>query len=342
MKINSIAAAALLLIAGAASAQSNVTIYGLVDVGVQKSNGIATSATWINGPATKAYTVAQSKVSRLGFRGNEDLGSGLSAQFQIEHRFNPDTGAQNNAAAFWHGRSFVQLTSKDIGSVYLGREYSPQYFVAVKTDPFGQDGVGQFSSRAYANFQSKGDNGARTNNTVGFRSASFGGLTLQGAVSAGEGATVRETGFNVEYAAGPLYAAFAYAKQDNGAAGTATTSGDGSSLALVAVHYNLGVVKPVFQYSRSKLGVNGNLKNDFYLVGATAPIGPGVLKAGYGRYDPSGASNVQQKYALGYDYPLSKRTKVYADAAFSKQDGRINGVAYSNYNVFALGLQHNF
>jgi predicted porin len=334
-------AAALLLSATAASAQS-VTIYGLLDLGLQKSNGEARSATWRNGPTDKAWNLAQSKGSRLGFRGNEDMGGGLSAQFQIEHRFNPDTGAQNNAASFWHGRSFVQITSKDLGAVYMGREYSPQFNVAVKTDPFGQDGVGQFSSRAYANFQSKGDNGARTNNTIGYKTPNFGGLTAQLAVSLGEGSTVRETGFNVEYAAGPLYAAMAYAQQDEGAVGTASTSGDGSSMVLVALHYNLGVVKPMVQYTRAALGPTGNLKNDFWLVGATAPVGPGLLKAGYGRFDPSGGNNLQQKFALGYDYPLSKRTKLYADASFSKQKGLITGRAYEGYNVFAVGMQHNF
>ena len=342
MKFHTLAAAAALLAsAGIASAQS-VTIYGLLDIGLQKSNGSATSATWRNGPADKAWNLAQSKGSRLGFRGNEDLGGGLSAQFQIEHRFNPDTGAQNNAAAFWHGRSYVQLTSKDAGSVYMGREYSPQFNVAVKTDPFGQDGVGQFSSRAYGNFQSKGDNGARTNNTIGYKTPNLGGVTAQVAVSLGEGSTSRETGFNVEYTGGPLYAGLAYAQQDNGAVGTATNSGDNSKMYLIALHYNFGFIKPVVQYTRSELGPTGNLKNDFWLVGATAPVGPGVVKAGYARFDPAGGNNLQQKLAVGYDYPLSKRTKLYADFSNSRQKGVIAGTSYKAYSVYALGLQHNF
>ena len=343
MKTHALATAAtLFLTAGAACAQSSVTVYGLLDLGLQKSNGEARSATWINGPANEAYNLAQSKGSRLGFRGSEDMGGGLSAQFQIEHRFNPDTGAQNIATSFWNGRSFVQLSSKDLGAVYLGREYSPQYFVAVKTDPFGQDGVGQFSSRAYGNFQSKGDNGARTNNTIGYKSPNFSGLTAQVAVSLGEGSTVRETGFNIEYAGGPLYLGMAYAQQDKGAAGTATTSGDNSSMVLIAVHYNLGFIKPMVQYTRSELGATGNLKNHFVLVGATAPVGPGSLKLGYGRYDPAGGNNLQQKFAVGYDYPLSKRTKLYADFSLSKQKGLITGRSYEDYNVVALGFQHNF
>lgn len=144
-------------------------------------------------------------------------------------------------------------------------------------------------------------------------------------MSLGEGSTVRETGFNVEYTSGPLYAGFAYAQQDQGAVGTATNSGDGTSLVLVAVRYNFGVIKPVVQYSRSELGPTGNLKNDFWLFGATAPVGPVVVKAGYGRFDPAGGNNLQQKFAIGVDYPLSKRTKLYADASFSKQKGLITG-----------------
>lgn len=341
MKIHALAAA--LLAAGAASAQSNVTVYGLLDLGLQKSDGTPRSASWRNGPSDKAWNVAQSKGSRLGFRGSEDLGEGLSAQFQLEHRFNPDTGAQNNAAAFWHGRSFVQLRSRSAGAVYLGREYAPQYFVAVKTDPFGQDGVGHFGSRAYANFQSRGDNGARTSNTVGYKTPAWRDFAAQVAVSLGEGSTARETGFNVEYTGAPLYLAVAYARQDKGSAGTATSSGDGSRLVLLAAHYDFGRVKPMLQYSRSALGAGGQLKNDLWLLGLTAPVGgAAVLKAGYARFDPAGSDNLQQKLALGLDYFLSKRTKLYVDVATSRQQGLVAGGRFEDYTAFALGYQHNF
>ena len=106
-----IAAAALAVLAPSAMAQAgNVTIYGLLDQGIIKGNG--GTATNPGGLGTsEAWTLGQASTSRLGVRGNEDLGGGLSAQFQIEHRFNPDTGSVNSANSFWNGRSYVQLTS---------------------------------------------------------------------------------------------------------------------------------------------------------------------------------------------------------------------------------------
>ena len=95
MKKSLLALAVLGAFAGAASAQSSVTIYGLLDLAVTKGNGGTSPNAGANGLST-AYTMKQSAGSRLGFRGNEDIGGGWSGQFQIEHRFTPDDG--NSAA----------------------------------------------------------------------------------------------------------------------------------------------------------------------------------------------------------------------------------------------------
>lgn len=112
-------------LAAVAGAQSSVTIYGLVDLGIVKGNGGTATNPFALGTSRK-WTMQERSSSRLGFRGEEDLGGGYSAQFQIEHRFRADTGAVTNPT-FWHGRSYVQLSSKTLGKVYLGREYSPAY-----------------------------------------------------------------------------------------------------------------------------------------------------------------------------------------------------------------------
>ena len=142
MKKSLLALAVLGAFAGTAAAQSSVTIYGVLDMSIAKRNDCSPCAVNPGAPGSEAWTMQQSTTSRLGFRGNEDLGGGLSAQFQIEHRFNPDTGAQNQTP-FWNGRSYVQLTSASAGAVYLGREYTPAFWVQLKSDPFGNDGVGQ-------------------------------------------------------------------------------------------------------------------------------------------------------------------------------------------------------
>jgi predicted porin len=334
MKKSIVALAVLGAFASAASAQSSVTIYGLLDMSVAKGNG--GTAPNAGAPAGKAWTVQQSAGSRLGFRGNEDLGGGLSAQFQIEHRFNPDTGSQSNAASFWQGRSYVQLTSAGTGSVYLGRDYTPAFWPAVKSDPFGWDGVGQIGANAWAGYETPNgavggtSSGVRSSNTVGVKSANFGGLTVQAAVglseTSGQG---RDNGFNVEYSGGPLYAALGYEKVSKG-------TFDGRGVTNLALHYDFGVAKVMGYYASAKIGTGGSISSKMFSIGLLAPVGPGNVKAQYFRVDPAGSNNNTSKFGLGYDYALSKRTGLYADLGIGKGD------KLTSNNAYAFGVKHTF
>ena len=336
MKKTFLALAVLGAFAGTASAQSSVTIYGLLDLSIAKNNcapagAVTNCANNVGAPTNEAWTMQQSAASRLGFRGNEDLGGGLSAQFQIEHRFTPDNGAVDSSGIMWYGRSYVQLTSASAGSVYLGREYDPSFFIANKSDPFGWDGVGQIGTMQNAGFSAQNSNSSvRTNNTVGYKTPNLGGLTANVAVSLGEAAAPRQTGFNVEYAGGPIYAGLGYEKLGEGAA-----SVDGNSLVNLALHYNFGFAKLIGFYARGKTN-GGADTNKTALIGATAPIGPGKLKVAYARLDPQGDNNSRNKLGVGYDYLLSKRTSVYADVGLAKEAGR------DNTNASALGIKHTF
>jgi predicted porin len=351
MKKSLLALAVLGAFAGAASAQSSVTIYGSLDLAVTKGNGGNAPNNSANG-TSKAWIEKQSNGSRLGFRGNEDLGGGLSAQFQIEHRFTPDDGAAANP--FWAGRSYVQLSSASAGRVYLGREYTPAFWPAVKSDPFGWDGVAQAGSTMWAGFLSPANlstgpsSGVRTSNTVGYKSPNISGLTANVAVALGENVVGRDSGFNVEYGAGPIYAAMGYEKISKVPLTSTQFSTDGNSLINFAFHYDLGMVKPIIYYARAKLNANTAtpLTNKYWMIGALAPIGGGTLKAAYGRLQPDVNTPApasapwnnqnQSKLGLGYDYPLSKRTNVYGDVGM----GRANNA--SNNTTWALGVKHTF
>jgi len=310
----------------AAQAQSNVTIYGVVDLGIVKGNGGTASNPFALG-TSKAWTMQERTSSRLGLRGQEELGGGLSAQFQIEHRFRPDTGAVTNPT-FWHGRSYVQLSSVSLGRVYLGREYSPAYWPANQTDPAGWDGVGSLGAIQYAGFTSTA--GIRTNNTVGYHSPNLGGLTVNAAVSLGEGTAGRDGAINGQYRSGLLYVGMAYEKITGGPAST-----DGDSLTNLGVTYDLGVVKPMLYLARAKTG-GGQRSNHAASIAATMPVGPGIAYLVYGRHDPSGADNLQRKLGAGYGYPLSKRTNLYADVGHAREDGKTNNTAYD------FGIKHTF
>ncbi len=342
MKKTLLALAVLGTFSGVVSAQSSVTIYGLIDVGVSRGNaGTAGNSNGGNANGLKAWSVNQSSGSRLGLRGSEDLGNGVSAQFQIEHRFRADTGEQGSKDSFWNGRSYVQLSSEMAGRVYLGRDYSPIYYIADKSDPFAGSGVGQFGSAAWGNkTKDKGGYltsdptgaGTRTSNTVGYKSPSWGGLTFQVAVSAAETSGLgREQGLNVEYAGGPLYVGVGVDSVSKG-------SNKGKGLVNAAVHYDFGFAKFMVYGAQAKSDVDGVLKTKIYSLGALVPAGPGKVKALVYRVDPKGDSNNETKVGLGYELPVngSKRTSVYADVGLTRADG------LTNNNTFAVGAKHTF
>jgi predicted porin len=346
MKKSLLALAVLGAFAGVASAQSSVTIYGVIDAGVYRSNG--GSATNPGAPTNKAWQLSQAAGSRLGFRGNEDLGGGLSAQFQIEHRFNTDTGASSNATHFWQGRSYVQLSSAAAGRVYLGREYTPTFFIANRSDPFGWDGVGQMGQAyQYGGYTTPdtidgtvGEVGVRTSNTVGYETPSFGGFKVLAAVSLSEATQKgRDMSVSGTYAAGPIYAAFGAERVYKGAM-------RGQGLMNAAFHYDLGVVKVMAYYGRAKVAAavagvtpvfgQGRRTGHSATIAALVPVGTGNIKVAYGRTDPAGGNNLRQKGSLGYDHFLSKRTNIYIDASAAKEDARRNNKA------FAVGVKHMF
>ena len=337
MKKSLVALAVLASFGGAAFAQSSVTLYGLVDQGIAKGNG-GTAANNSALGLDKSWRLQQAASSRLGFRGTEDLGGGLSAQFQIEHRFNPDTGNENLPGVFWAGRSWVQLTMAGVGSVNLGRQYLPTFWVQLKADPFGWDGVGQLGSMQNALFGAANNSGLassssiRTANAVTFKSANFGGLSFEGQVGLSEASQAgRNDSFNVIYKAGPIFAGIGYARISGGP--TATT--DGNKLLTGTVAYDLGFVELLGNYAESKTR-GGRDKNKFGNVGANVPLAGGNVKVAYAILDPFGPNNKQKKFALGYDYPLSKRTNIYADLGVGTQAARTRNTAYQ------FGVKHVF
>lgn len=337
MKKTLLAIAALSAIAAApAMAQSSVQIYGQVESAISKSNDGTSFLSGVGGTGQAKSDVysLNGLNSRLGFKGTEDLGGGLKALFQLEHRFTTDDGAQNGA--FFHGRSIVGL-SGGFGEITLGRDYSPVYGVAQAADPFAFDAtVGQLGAfHQYAGYgigTGKGafnaNGGNRVNNAVTYTSPTFNGFTGKVSVAAGETAGLkRELGASLAYASGPLAAAVGYDQFDSD-----------NNLLVVSASYDLGYVKPLASYSQSKVA---GVKRDNVTLGATAPLGNGFLKAAVARFSTdtvngAGADVDTTKFALGYEYTLSKRTSVFTDLGSAKGDNRTRTTALD------VGLRHKF
>ena len=207
MKKSLLAVAALSAIAGAAQAQSSVTIYGVLDVGYvnQKSDGAGRLS---RSNASNSFIGSSAEqTSRLGFRGTEDLGGGMSAIFTVE------TGLQpvNNSASAWNNRqSFVGLKKNGTGQFTLGTMYTP-VFQAMSATDVGQtnnmvgsvvypqqepNGNGNPGIAGFAG--SDGTSGTsnsitvRTTNTIQAQSDKFAGFSL-GAMYTQNGSTVTNT-----------------------------------------------------------------------------------------------------------------------------------------------------
>jgi len=323
-----IAALAAATAVAPAAAQSSVVIFGRVDLSVTKQNSGTSGLNGTNGrlgTAGNRWDLRPGSAGRIGFRGSEDLGSGLKASFLMEHRFNPDTGEP--LTPFWQARSFVELSSVVAGTVYLGREYIPAFWPALRLDPWGFDSVGTLGPKHQFALYTV-DGGIRTNNTLGYKTPRFAGLTANLAVAAGEGGRKRAVGGNVEYRQGAVYIGAGFDRVDSG-----------SALALIGAAYDFKVVRPAITFVKSTVA---GLDHTNISLAATAPVGNGLLKLAVAKLDPDGANNDSTRLGVGYEHYLSKRTSLMANLGSGKQQGSLAGVARTRTTVYEFGMKHNF
>ena len=311
---------------GVAFAQSSVTIYGKVNVSLEKANGATASMGDIHG-------------SRLGFRVAEDLGGGLQAKAHIEHRFRPDTGADATfnaggtnpvtgvvtapSSTIWQGLSTVGLAGS-FGEIRLGRYYSANFLGANnKPDPFGGDGQGQLRGvgmqfGAIANV-------VRTANILHY-SGSFSGVNVAVSTGLKEGATKAHNSFAVGYANGPLDVGFGVDKAPAG------------DLTNAYATYDLGVAKLAFGLGNAKTAAG--VKTEGLLFGATIPAGPGRVQVGLATAkNKTTGAKTNQKLGLGYVYPMSKRTSL--ETTFG-QDSKAKTANGKKVGGFDVTVHHNF
>jgi predicted porin len=296
MKKSLLALAALTAFAGAASAQSSVTLFGIVDLSARNvKNGTAGS---INSLSTNGQAS-----SRLGFRGVEDLGGGMRAGFWLEGDISGDTGGTTQT---WQRRSTVSLLG-GFGEVRMGRDYTPTFTAFSTFDPFGYVGVAS-PANVRGVFLASGGAGTavRANNTINYFLPAMGGLYGNVQVAAGEGATGNKyTGARVGYAAGPVNVAGAFGKT----AKTGTMVDDLTTLVFGA-SFNMGFATIQGVYEKADYSTTDR---KLYTISTIIPVGSGNLKAQYTKSSGSSAALDTTQFGLGYVYSLSKRTSLYTN-----------------------------
>jgi predicted porin len=357
MKKSLIALAALASFAGIASAQSSVTLFGIVDATLAYGKGTVSNKTQLTNSGYNS--------SRLGFRGTEDLGGGMSASFWLEAGMSNDDGQgaatnSNNQASgvgaavagrqglTFNRRSTVSLAG-GFGEVRLGRDYTPQFWNLTVFDPFGTNGVG---TNQIQNSIITGVTSTRASNTIGyFLPGNLGGFYGQvqyylgennsGAATSKDG---RGAGIRVGFANGPFNVAVATSRTKY-AAGNTTQSNIGGM-------YDFGMAKVMGQYSRDKndaLGVGGATGKG-WLIGGLVPVGAGEIRLAYSRYEVDTVGTPEsKKIALGYVHNLSKRTALYTTFARVKNSGgaasSLNGsvtAANGKSTGYDFGIRHSF
>ncbi len=318
MKKSLLALAALTAFAGVASAQSSVTLFGIVDLNARSTK---TGSTTI-----KSLSQDGNASSRLGFRGVEDLGGGMRAGFWIEGALNPDTG--NAAGQTWQRRSTVSLMG-GFGEVRLGRDYTPSFWNYTVFDPFGTNGVAALTN-IIGTLGSGAGTLVRANNTIGYFLPAMGGVYGQVQVAAGEGTTGNKyIGARLGYAGGPVNIAGAFGKTYR----TGTMIDDYTDM-NVGASFKMSFMTLTGQYSKRDYST---LDQTTYQIGALVPIGSGTFKASYAKSDGSTVANDADLIGLGYVYDLSKRTAVYAQFAKTDRTGSANDVT-----AYEFGVRHSF
>jgi predicted porin len=369
-----ITVAALGAFAGGASAQS-ITLFGVIDLGVRAvKNG--------DGSTFKSLTRDGLASSRIGFRGQEDLGGGVKASFWLESAVGPDLGTAGTTptsaaatgasadAKFFDRRSTVSL-SGPFGEVRLGRDYTPTFTNVGSFDVYGATGfagdgnlAGGGSPSAVGALGSGAGTRARADNSVAyFLPSILGGLNATVMAAAGEGTNTsngnnRYIGARIGYAAGPIGVAGAYGR-------TRIPGNDDFRVWNAGASYDFSVVKLVALYHRADYTPAGlaNRSQKLWVVGARVALGQGEFRATYQHSDISGGTIIRlrdqddaRQYAVGYIYNLSKRTALYADvgrlenrglSALALSGGTTTGsgfgtVADRNSTGMVLGVRHSF
>jgi predicted porin len=244
MKKSLIALAALSAFATAAQAQSSVTVYGVVDIGYAASENATTDASAVTSTVKQKNTGngdGSLATSRLGFRGTEDLGGGMKANFQVEYdlvdagvggnggataskTIADNTASTSNTGGFGSRYSWVGLEDAKLGQLRLGRQEQSIHSVVTGGLAGGANNVaGSLYSagmNASANDASVRPHMVFVNRAITYISPRFNGFTVEAQTAkqdidnAGSKTYAKETGGSLKYAAGKFAAAYGFATSD--------------------------------------------------------------------------------------------------------------------------------
>jgi predicted porin len=345
MRLALAAVGSALALAGPALAQSSVTLYGVVDIDGQyiagHSKGLFVTSGGLAG-------------SRLGFKGTEDLGDGLYADFVLEGGLNLDTGGSAQGGNLFGRQAFVDLRSKTWGTLGAGRQYGSVWTLTNEFSVFGNTSAAGPTTATIGGFASgyepvrgssttaalpaagaSAGGPARIDNSVRYTTPSLGGVRLSALYGAGEiagdtwGNRILDT--SARYASGPFDLMLSLV--DDKAGPEHSNAGTDATTTSAAASWTIAPLRLVAGY----VGVDdkrpANLDGHGFWVGADYRIGSNLLKAQFLQNKADvGTDNETNAYGIGWQYDFSRRTALYTSLA-RFQNGRGTGLGRFNGSI---------
>jgi predicted porin len=354
MKRKALALAALGCAAsGGAAAQSSVTLYGLVDAGIEYVSHAGPT-----GSSVVKMTSGGKNTSRWGLRGSEDLGGGLKAIFTLESGIAIDTGKLDTDNTLFDRRAWVGLQDKTLGSIRMGRDFTTTYDFMLPFDPMGYAPNYSWATSATATGGRKDGMFSRSANVLRY-DGKFGPVKVGGTMAMGEvpGSFKSSSKYDlgVGYEAGKFAAALTWDRQNG--AGTSTTPADSVDY-IQGIHagasYDFGslsVYAGYRNYRKTFTTSAANQLSDMYWLGAAYDFTPAfTLYGAIYKQNIKGDTDADPiLFSLRAQYNLSKRSMAYLSAGYAKARNGQNvsvsrdNIGYANNQVgVTAGLQHRF
>lgn len=322
------ALALCLAAAGSAHAENSVTIYGILDNGIE----------FINNQPSGSHSVTRMTSggqagSRWGFRGNEDLGGGSSAFFVLESGLSMDSGSLQQGGRLFGRLAYVGIETP-YGLVSLGRHRNAIFDVAIPFDPmvynlysvFGQDPqMGGRVDNAVRYTKEAGPLTVSAQYSFGYDSTIANGSEVPGNLKVGQ-----EWGGSIQYGNGPFGAMLAYDERHGAAVATQDNT---DRRTVVAATYAWERAKAFVGVRNLRSRVGGTTAiADLYWAGLTWKFTPAVsLTGAVYQNDQKGSDRDATTFALSALYNFSKRTLAYANIGYAKnRHGSTVGLAAPN------------
>jgi len=332
------------------------------------------STTATGSPKVVSLSTDSNTSSRIGFRGNEDLGGGMRASFWLEAAHSPDNGTgstsninnqssgQSSSPAGTQGltfgrRSTVSLSGNTWGEVRLGRDYVPSFNnLTVSMHPFGTNGVGNAGQLFYplAANGTTARTSVRASNSIGYiLPSNLNGFNGHVMYAMGENASDlynaddgKHMGFRLGYRNGPWNMAYASGTTKYTTAAKAANDYEQTNF---AINYQMGAAKLMYLTNVNKIGAT-KTQTDMY--GTQYDVSSGQVRFAYTQLKATGVGNDATQWALGYVHDLSKRTALFTNYSTVRNlkggkqftVGSGNGVttAGGSSTGYEFGVRHNF